>query len=101
SRAGGIPPRRPSRSAPVSSRLRFSTFSSLRISSTALEPEIRRLRLTSNCTRLYFRCRATSKRTLEEITHEPGNRFGHRRDGVHRRGNGRGGTAAPAPPPTT
>src|SRR5262249_61297765 len=53
--------------------------------------------LTFNCPRLYFRCRVTSKRTLEEITHEPGNRFGHRRDRVHRRGNGRGVPGARAP----
>src|SRR5262249_36415048 len=97
SRAGGIQPRRPSRSAPVSSRLRFSTFSSLRISSTALAPESCRWRLTSYYSPLYFRCRTTSKRTLEEITREPGNSFGHRRDRVHRRGHGRGVTGARAP----
>src|SRR5262249_8788756 len=47
-------------------------FSSLRLSSTALEPESCRWRLTSYYSRLYFRCRSTSKRTLEGIAMSQG-----------------------------
>src|SRR5262249_62182336 len=84
-------------SPPVSSLLYFPFFSPFHPSPGALPGKIYYYLLIFYFPRLYFRCRSTSKRTLEEITHEQGYSFGHRRDRVHRRGNGRGVPGARTP----